>query len=182
MDHFMLNVEANHATLATHSFAHELQAASDAGMLGSLDINRGDQTVGWDTDQFPMDIYDAVWAMSIILQQRGLKYGGLNFDAKVRRGSFDPVDLFYAHIGGMDTFARALVTADRMVRDKALTGPRARRYAGYRRGMGRKIMDGETTLVQLERWAMEQGEPPKLSGRQELLENILNEYLFEGGK
>ena len=118
LDHFGLNIEANHATLATHTFQHELQVSSDAGLLGSIDVNRGDQTVGWDTDQFPTDLYDAVWAMYIVLRQKGLKYGGLNFDAKVRRGSFDTVDLFHAHIGGMDAFARALVVADRLIRDR----------------------------------------------------------------
>ncbi len=181
LDHFQLNIEGNHATLATHSFEHELAVASAAGMLGSLDINRGDQTVGWDTDQFPSELTSAVWVMYYVLQQRGLKFGGLNFDAKVRRGSFDTVDLFHAHIGGMDTFARALLIADKLIADKALSQPIADRYAGYRRGMGKKIMQGKTTLPELEKWAIAQGEPPQTSGRQELLENVLNEYLF-GGK
>ena len=179
LDDFMLNLEANHATLATHSFEHEMVTASAAGKLGSLDINRGDQTVGWDTDQFPTDLYTATWAMYVVLQQGGLK-GGLNFDAKVRRGSFDTVDLFHAHIGGMDTFARALVIADRLIKDKALAKPLADRYAGYRTGMGKKIMAGKATLPELEKWAMSQGEPPKTSGRVEALENILNEYLHGG--
>jgi xylose isomerase len=177
-EQFMLNVEANHATLATHSFEHELMTASAAGMLGSLDINRGDATVGWDTDQFPTDLTSAVWAMMIILNQRGLPYGGLNFDAKVRRGSFDTLDLFYAHIGGMDTFARALLLADRLIEDKALSDPLAQRYAGYRQGMGKKFLAGKTSLAELEAWAIKQGEPPLQSGRQELLENTLNSYLF----
>lgn len=177
-EHFQINVEANHATLATHSFEHELVTASAAGMLGSLDINRGDSTVGWDTDQFPTDLASAVWAMLVILGQRGLSHGGLNFDAKVRRGSFDTLDLFYAHIGGMDTFARALVLADKIIEDKALSQPLADRYAGYKKGMGKKFLSGQTTLPELEAWAIEQGEPPLQSGRQELLENILNRYLF----
>ncbi len=178
LDDFALNIEANHATLAGHSFQHDLQVASDAGMLGSLDINRGDPTLGWDTDQFPTDIYDAVWAMYIIQQQGGLKYGGLNFDAKVRRSSFDTVDLFHSHIGGMDTFAKGLLIADKMIKDKALSQPMAERYAGFKRGMGKKIMKNELTLTQLEKMAIEQGEPPMLSGRQEELENILNSYIF----
>jgi xylose isomerase len=176
----MINVEVNHATLATHSFEHELAVASCEGRLGSLDINRGDRTCGWDTDQFPTDIYDAVWAMYYVLQQGGLRYGGLNFDARVRRSSFDTTDLFYAHIGGMDTFARALLIAQQLIKDKALSKPLADRYAGYRRGMGRKVLQGEATLPQLENWAAEQGEPELRSGRQELLENILNQYIAEG--
>lgn len=179
LDHFGLNIEANHATLATHTFQHELQVSSDAGLLGSIDVNRGDQTVGWDTDQFPTDLYDAVWAMYIVLRQKGLKYGGLNFDAKVRRGSFDTVDLFHAHIGGMDAFARALVVADRLIKDKVFIDVIKDRYAGYRRGIGKKIMDGKATLPELERYASAQGEPAKRSGRQEHLENVLNQYILE---
>ena len=176
--YFQLNIEANHATLATHTFEHDLRVASDAGMLGSLDINRGDQTVGWDTDQFPTNLYDAVAAMSVLLQQGGLKHGGLNFDAKVRRGSFDTADLFYAHIGGMDTFARALRVAYRMQEDGVLAKMLKDRYAGYQTGMGRKILSGKTSLPELERWAAQQGEPPRISGRQELLESVVNEYLW----
>lgn len=177
--YFQLNIEANHATLATHSFEHDLQVASDAGMLGSLDINRGDQTVGWDTDQFPTNLYDAVAVMRILLKQGGLKHGGLNFDAKVRRGSFDTVDLFHAHIGGMDTFARALVIADQMIKDGVIETFIKARYAGYRQGMGAKILKGKTSLPELEQWAARQGEPAMKSGRQEMLENILNRYIFE---
>jgi xylose isomerase len=175
--YFQLNIEANHATLATHSFEHELRVASDAGMLGSLDINRGDQTVGWDTDQFPTNLYDAVAVMSVLLKQKGLKYGGLNFDAKVRRGSFDTADLFHAHIGGMDTYARALIIAQRMKEDGVMEKFIAERYAGYRRGMGARILAGKTSLPELEKWAAQVGEPPRISGRQEMLENILNNYL-----
>jgi xylose isomerase len=178
LDHFMLNVEANHATLAGHSFEHELQAAADAGKLGSMDINRGNPTLGWDTDQFPTTLYDATLAMMILLKQGGFKYGGLNFDAKVRRGSFDTVDLFHAHIGGMDCFARGLRLAYRLLQDKTLSGAVAERYAGYRRGMGRKILRGDMTLEGLEAWAERQGEPALVSGREEWFENELNSYLF----
>ena len=180
LDRFMLNVEANHATLATHSFAHDLMVASAAGRLGSLDINRGDPSCGWDTDQFPTSIYDAVAAMSVILDQGGLK-GGLNFDAKVRRGSFDGLDLFYAHIGGMDTFARALLIADRMRRDGALSRPREARYAGWQDDIGQAILGGRMSLRALEEWAHQRGEPARVSGRQELLENVLNGYILDSG-
>jgi xylose isomerase len=177
-DDFMINVEANHATLAGHTFWHELTAASMAGKLGSLDINRGDPNLGWDTDQFPADLQDATMAMLVVLGQKGLRYGGLNFDAKVRRGSFDTVDLFHAHIGGMDTFARALLVADRIIRDGVLSKPLAERYKGYRGGMGKKILAGKTSLPELEKWATKNGEPEKISGRQEALENVLNDYLY----
>ena len=178
LDYFEINVEANHATLATHTFAHELQVASDAGRLGSIDVNRGDMTVGWDTDQFPTDIYDAVWAMKIVLEQGGLKHGGLNFDAKVRRSSFDTVDLFHAHVGGMDTFARALVIAQAMIDDGCLSGFIRNRYAGYRGGIGRKVMTGKTNLKELADYAAKKGEPPRISGRQEMLENMVNQYIL----
>ena len=181
LDHFMLNIEANHATLAGHTFEHELQTASDAGKLGSLDINRGDLTLGWDTDQFPTDLASATMAMLIILRQGGLEYGGLNFDAKVRRGSFDGVDLFHAHIGGMDTFARALLVADKILKDGVLSKPLEERYAGYRKGMGTKILQGQTSLPELEDYAAEHGEPRRTSGRQEAMENILNDYLYSSG-
>lgn len=179
LDDFMLNIEANHATLAYHSWEHEVAVASQAGKLGSLDINRGDQTVGWDTDQFPTNMYDAALIMVAVLQQKGLRYGGLNFDAKVRRGSFDTVDLFHAHIGGMDTFARALLVADKIIADGALSKPMKERYKGYTSGMGKKILAGKTSLPELEAWAGKQGEPDLISGRQEALENVLNQYLYD---
>ncbi len=178
LDRFMLNIEANHATLAYHTFEHELMTASDAGKLGSLDVNRGDTTLGWDTDQFPTDMHGATLAMVILLGQKGLKFGGLNFDAKVRRGSFDPVDLFHAHIGGMDTFARALLVADRIQRDGAFSKVIDERYAGYRSGLGKKVLQGKATLPELEAWATKMGEPERVSGRQEALENVLNDYLY----
>ncbi len=177
LDHFDLNIEANHATLATHSFEHELKVSADAGKLGSIDVNRGDQTVGWDTDQFPTNLYDAVATMRILLDQGGLKYGGLNFDAKVRRASFDLEDLFHAHIGGMDTFARGLIVADALKKDKRLDQFVRQRYAGYRRGVGKAIMTGKTDLKALEKYAAEKGEPQRISGRQEMLENILNDVI-----
>jgi xylose isomerase len=177
MDDFKLNVEANHATLAAHSYFHDLRTASVAGKLGSLDINRGNPNLGWDTDQFPTDLYSATKAMMVILDQGGVE-GGLNFDAKVRRGSFDTEDLFHAHIGGMDTFARALLVAQKMKEDGCLAGFIEDRYAGYEKGVGARIMAGETSLEQLEEHAIKEGEPELVSGRQEMLENIFNDYLF----
>lgn len=183
LDRFKLNVEANHATLAKHSFEHDLLVASSAGRLGSLDINRGDPNLGWDTDQFPTDLHAATLAMRVILAQGGLGDGGLNFDAKVRRGSFDTVDLFHAHVGGMDTFARALLVADRLLEDGALETPLRERYAKFRdTEMGRKIMARETSLEELEAWAATEGEPERVSGRQEALENVLNDYLYGDGR
>jgi xylose isomerase len=178
IDDFMLNIEGNHATLAGHSFEHELRIASNAGKLGSLDINRGDAGVGWDTDRFPTDLRCAVLAMLTILGQEGLRWGGLNFDAKVRRGSFDTLDLFHAHIGGMDTFARGLLIADRIRRDGALEKELVERYSGFRHGMGRKVAEGKTTLEEMGQWALKQGEPELRSGRQEALENLLNDYIY----
>jgi len=178
IDDFAINVEANHATLATHTFEHECMSAHIAGKLGSLDINRGDQTVGWDTDQFAMDIKECTQVMSILLKQRGLKHGGLNFDAKVRRGSFDTVDLFHAHIGGMDAFAKALLIADKMKKDGVMDKFIKDRYAGFNRGIGKKVMDGKSSLVELEKYATKEGEPPMTSGRIEMLENILNDYVY----
>ena len=178
LDDFMLNIEANHSMLAAHTFEHEMMTASIAGKLGSLDINRGDPNLGWDTDQFPTDLHSATMAMLVVLAQKGLKFGGMNFDAKVRRGSFDTVDLFHAHIGGMDTFARALLIADKITSDGALSRPLAARYAGWRGGMGKKILVGKVTLAEAEKWAIAKGEPALVSGRQEALENILDDYLF----
>lgn len=179
LDRFKLNIESNHATLATHTWEHDLLVASTAGRLGSLDINRGDLNLGWDTDQFPTDLHAATMAMLIVLNQGGLGDGGLNFDAKVRRGSFDTQDLFHAHIGGMDTFARALLVADRIIQDGALSKPLAARYAPFRDSeMGKKILSRATTLPELETWAGAQGEPELVSGRQEALENIVNDYLY----
>ena len=176
-DDFKLNIEANHATLAGHSYEHDLTVAASEGMLGSIDANRGDYLLGWDTDQFPTDLYSTTYAMMVILKHGGLRRGGVNFDAKVRRGSFDPVDLFHAHIGGMDAFARGLKIADRMSRDGLLEDFVSERYAGYKRGVGRRIMTGKATFAELERYVLKQGEPEKRSGREEMLENIVNCYL-----
>ena len=177
LDHFKLNIEANHATLAGHSFEHELAVASAAGKLGSVDANRGDLLLGWDTDQFPADLYSTTMAMIIILQQNGLGTGGLNFDAKVRRSSTDPMDLFHAHIGGMDAFARGLLIAQRIIDDKALSGFIAERYSTYQTGIGAQMMSGRTGLNDIETWVLAQPAPTLPSGRQEMLENIFNAYL-----
>ncbi|MCX7012821.1 MAG: xylose isomerase [Candidatus Sumerlaeota bacterium] len=174
---FKLNIEANHATLATHTFHHELQYAADNALLASIDANRGDLLLGWDTDQFPVDLYDTVYAMYIVLRAGGFKTGGLNFDAKVRRQSIDPEDLFHAHIGGMDAFARGLKIAAKMVKDGRFQAFVDQRYAGWSGAMGQKIEKGRVGLKELEAYALKQGEPGPRSGRQELLENMLNEYI-----
>ena len=178
LDHFKLNIEANHATLAGHTFEHELAVASAAGKLGSVDANRGDLLLGWDTDQFPTDIYSTTLAMLIILKQGGLGSGGLNFDAKVRRSSNDPNDLFHAHIGGMDAFARGLLIAHEMIKDKVFSKFIGERYGSFKSGIGAKIMSGKVGLLELEQWVLRRGKPELESGRQEMLENILNSYIL----
>ena len=174
---FKLNIEANHATLAGNTFEHELAVASAAGRLGSVDANRGDLLLGWDTDQFPTDIYSTTMAMMIILNQGGLGSGGLNFDAKVRRSSNDPVDLFHAHIGGMDAFARGLLIADRIIKDKALSNFVEERYGSFKSGIGADIMSGKVGLVEIDKHVRNAAAPVLQSGRQEMLENILNSYI-----
>ena len=176
-DEFKLNIEANLATLAGHTFEHDLTVASSDGRLGSIDANRGDYLLGWDTDLFPSDIYSATFAMMVILEQRGLGTGGINFDAKVRRGSFDEEDLFHAHIGGMDSFARGLKIAHKIREDGVLADFVSERYKSFKRGIGRKVMRGETNFRELERYIHKHGEPPKISGREEMLENLINSYL-----
>ena len=176
-DEFKLNIEANHATLAGHTFEHELTVASAAGRLGSIDANTGDPLLGWDTDQFPTSIRTATLAMIVILKQGGLAPGGVNFDAKARRGSSDTTDLFHAHVGAMDTFARALLIADRINADKALDKAVSERYAGWKSDLGVEVLRGKSSLGELERWVRRQGEPKLMSGRQEMLENLLNDYL-----
>ena len=178
IDHFKLNIEANHATLAGNSFEHELTIASAAGKLGSVDANRGDLLLGWDTDQFPTDIYSATMAMMIILNQNGLGTGGLNFDAKVRRSSIDPTDLFYAHIGGMDTFARGLLIAQKMIDDNVFSTVIDERYSSYASGIGAQIMAGKASMADVDAWVRANGAPTMKSGRQEMLENVLNSYIF----
>lgn len=177
-DHFKLNIEANHATLAMHTFEHELNMARIEGMLGSIDANQGDLLLGWDTDQFPTNIYDATLAMIEVLKNGGLAPGGLNFDAKVRRGSFDMEDLFYAYIAGMDTFARGLIIADQIISDGVFDSFVKERYSSYDSGIGAKIVNGEVDFEALEAHAMGLGEIVNTSGRQEMLENILNQYIY----
>ncbi|QBG86544.1 xylose isomerase [Xanthomonas oryzae] len=173
---FKLNIEANHATLSGHSFEHDLQVASDAGLLGSIDANRGNPQNGWDTDQFPTDLYDTVGAMLVVLRQGGLAPGGLNFDAKVRRESSDPQDLFLAHIGGMDAFARGLEVANALLTSSPLEQWRAERYASFDNGAGADFAAGQITLAALATHAA--GNAPKqISGRQEAYENLINQYL-----
>jgi len=177
LDHFKLNIEANHATLAGHTFEHDLTVASAAGRLGSIDANRGDYLLGWDTDQFPTDLYSATYAMLVILKQKGIGTGGINFDAKIRRGSFALDDLFHAHIGGMDTFARGLKIAHRIIEDGVLDNFVGKRYASYKTGIGRKIMQGKTNFAELEQYILDNGEPEIRSGREEMLENVINSYI-----
>lgn len=174
---FKINIEVNHATLAGHTFQHELQAAADAGLLGSIDANRGDDQNGWDTDQFPNDINDVTEAMLIILEAGGLQGGGINFDAKIRRNSTDPADLFYAHIGGMDIFARALIVANDVLQKSDYKKIREERYASFDQGQGKAFEQGKLTLEDLRSYAIENGEPKTISGRQEYLENLINRYV-----
>jgi xylose isomerase len=175
---FKLNVEANHATLAGKSFAHELRTAADAGLLGSIDANRGNPQNGWDTDQFPTDLYDAVHAMLIVLGAGGFTTGGLNFDAKVRRESIGLDDLFMAHIGGMDTFARALVIAHDLIETSPLAANLKQRYASFDAALGSDFEHGKLTLGHLRDHAAANGEPARTSGKQEWLENVINDYFF----
>lgn len=177
LNDFSLNIEVNHATLAGHTFTHELQVAADAGLLGSMDANRGDYQNGWDTDQFPNDINELTEAMLILLEAGGLKGGGINFDAKIRRNSTDPEDLFYAHIGGMDTFARALITAEAILQKSDYKKIRSDRYASFDSGKGKEFESGKLSLEDLRNYAAEKGEPAIKSGKQEYLENIINRYI-----
>jgi xylose isomerase len=174
---FKLNVEVNHATLAGHTFTHELQVAADAGLLGSIDANRGDYQNGWDTDQFPNDINELTEAMLVILEAGGFKGGGINFDAKIRRNSTDAEDLFHAHIGGMDAFARALITADNILNKSDYKKIRKERYATFDTGKGKEFEEGKLSLDDLRTYAIENGEPAVKSGRQEYLENIINRFI-----
>ena len=177
MEDFKLNLEVNHATLAGHTFQHELQVAVDAGLLGSMDANRGDYQNGWDTDQFPNNVYELAECLLVILEGGGFKGGGINFDAKIRRNSTDPADLFYAHIGGMDAFARALIVADAVLTKSDYKTFRKQRYASFDEGKGKAFENGELTLEDLRELAIQGGEPEVRSGRQEYLENIINRYI-----
>jgi len=174
---FKLNIEANHATLSGHTFEHDLQVASDHGLLGSIDANRGNPQNGWDTDQFPIDLYDTVGAMMVVLRQGGL-VGGLNFDAKARRESTDMQDLFVAHIGGMDAFAQGLIVAHALLNDSPWEQWRRERYASFDSGTGCDFAEGRLTLEDLVRIAATQGEPRQTSGHQERFENLLNQWLL----
>ncbi len=176
-DDFKLNIEVNHATLAQHSFQHELQVAVDAGMLGSIDANRGDYQNGWDTDQFPVNVTELTEAMLVIAEGGGFTKGGTNFDAKVRRNSTDPEDLFIAHITGMDAFARALITADSVLAKTPYREMRKKRYASFDSGKGAEFENGRLTLEDLRAIAIDNGEPAKTSGKQELYESFINQSL-----
>ena len=177
MDDFKLNLEVNHATLALHTFQHELQVAADAGMLGSIDANRGDYQNGWDTDQFPNNINELTEAMLVILETGGFKTGGINFDAKTRRNSTDLEDIVYAHIGGMDTFARALLTAQAILDDGEYKNLRKQRYSSFDSGRGKQFEQGKLSLENLRVDALKNGEPEIISGRQEYFENLLNRFI-----
>lgn len=177
MDDFKLNLEVNHATLAGHTFQHELQVAADAGLLGSMDANRGDYQNGWDTDQFPNNLYELTESLLVILEAGGFKGGGINFDAKIRRNSTDAADLFYAHIGGMDSFARSLIIADNILNKSEYKKIRQERYASFDSGKGKEFESGNVSLEDLRAYAVEKGEPEVRSGRQEYLENLINRYI-----
>ena len=177
MEDFKLNLEVNHATLAHHTFQHELQVAVDAGVLGSMDANRGDYQNGWDTDQFPNNVYELTEAFLVILESGGFKTGGVNFDAKTRRNSTDLADIFHAHIGGMDVFARALLAADAILEDGEYSEVRKLRYASFDSGKGRKFEQGKLSLEELRKLAHKNGEPEQISGRQEYFENLIARYV-----
>lgn len=174
---FKLNIEVNHATLAGHTFMHELQVAADSGLLGSIDANKGDYQNGWDTDEFPTNIYEITEAMMVILQAGGFITGGINFDAKVRRNSTDIEDIFIAHISGMDTFARGLVIADKILKDSNYLKLRKSRYASFDSGAGKDFENGNFTLEKLREIARQSGEPETRSGKQEMYEQLINLYI-----
>jgi xylose isomerase len=174
---FKLNVEVNHATLAGHTFAHDLRMAADAGLLGSIDANKGDYQNGWDTDEFPTNVYEVTEAMMEIIQAGGFTNGGINFDAKTRRNSTDMDDIFTAHISGMDVFARALIIADKLLNESDYLEMRKKRYASFDGGRGADFEAGKLTLEDLHEMAKEVGEPERISGKQELLEQMINWYI-----
>jgi xylose isomerase len=177
LNDFKLNIEVNHATLAGHTFQHELQVASDAGLLGSIDANRGDYQNGWDTDQFPIDLYELTESMLVILQSGGFTDGGINFDAKTRRNSTDLDDIFIAHISGMDAFARALLIANDILEKSDFKKMRTQRYASFDTGKGKEFEDGKLSLEDLRAYAIATGEPKQISGKQELYEQLINMYI-----
>lgn len=177
---FKLNIEANHATLAQHTFQHELRVARTNGMFGSIDANQGDPLLGWDTDQFPTNVYDAALCMYEVLKAGGFTNGGLNFDAKARRGSFELEDIFHSYIAGMDTFALGLRIADKLITDGRIDKFVEDRYASWNTGIGADIISGKATMADLEKYALKKGEVTAslTSGRQEMLEAIMNEIMF----
>jgi xylose isomerase len=177
MNDFKLNIEVNHATLAHHTFQHELQVAADAGVFGSMDANRGDYQNGWDTDQFPNNLYELSEAMLVVLNAGGFKTGGINFDAKTRRNSTDLKDLFHAHIGGMDCFARALLIAQAIIDDGEYATLVKDRYSSFDGGKGKQFAQGKLTLDQLAVLAHKQGEPNQISGKQEYFENLISRFI-----
>jgi xylose isomerase len=174
---FKMNIEVNHATLAGHTFSHELRMAADQGMLGSIDANKGDYQNGWDTDEFPTNIYEVTEAMMEIIQAGGFTNGGINFDAKTRRNSTDMEDIFISHVSGMDVFARALVIADNILKDSDYLKLRKTRYASYDNGKGAEFEAGKLNLTDLYNVAKEAGEPKQVSGKQEMLEQLINCYI-----
>ncbi|NMA66556.1 MAG: xylose isomerase [Clostridiaceae bacterium] len=177
--YFKLNIEANHATLAQHSFQHDLRVARINNALGSIDANQGDTLLGWDTDQFPTNIYDTTLAMYEVIKMGGFDKGGLNFDAKVRRASFETVDLFYGHIAGMDAFAKGFKIAHKLIEDGVFEKFIEKRYESYTFGIGKDIVEGKVGFKELEAYTLKNGEPKIMSGRQEMLEAILNKYILE---
>ncbi|WP_100398771.1 xylose isomerase [Bacillus sp. FJAT-44742] len=179
-DHFKVNIEANHATLAGHTFEHELRYAREHGILGSVDANQGDMLLGWDTDEFPSDIYSAVLAMYEILKNGGLGNGGLNFDAKVRRPSFEPIDLVHGHIVGMDTFAYGCKVAQRLIEDQVFENIIAKRYSSFEEGVGKAIIENKVSFKELQEYAMENTIKNE-SGHQEMIKGILNQYILQAG-
>ncbi len=178
IDDFKLNIEANHATLAGHTFQHELNISRINGVLGSIDANQGDMLLGWDTDQFPTNIYDSTMCMYEVLKKGGIAPGGLNFDAKVRRGSFQPDDLFISYIVGMDTFAKGLLVANNLLEDRVLEDFVEDRYSSYKEGIGAKIVANETDFEELAAYALKNDQIKNKSGRQELLEDVVNRYIY----
>ena len=176
-DDFKINLEVNHATLASHTMQHEMDVAAQAGMLGSIDANRGDYQNGWDTDQFPNNIQETAEAMLVFLKAGGLQGGGVNFDAKIRRNSTDLEDVFLAHIGGADTFARGLIIADKIMRESKYNELRENRYSSFDSGKGKEFEEGKLSFEDLYAIAKENGELPSISGKQELFENIVNENI-----
>lgn len=175
---FKMNIEANHATLAGHTFAHELRMAADHGMFGSIDANKGDYQNGWDTDEFPTNVYEVTEAMLEVLQAGGFSTGGINFDAKLRRNSTDLDDLFIAHISGMDTFAHALIIAEKIIHESDYLTLRKDRYASYALDKGLEFHNGKLTLPDLYNYAKQNGEPKPISGKQEMIEQLINSYIY----